>query len=247
VLQDGHRNVTNRRYRSNEMARILVIDDDPDTRAVLDRSLGQEGHERIWCSTGAEGVEAARRDRPDLILLEQVLPDRTGADICRALAKSAATRDVPFVFVTGKTAEADRIRGFELGAADYVTKPFSPRELSLRVRAVLRRSEAVARGSAEEFGILRIDPGAFRAWVDDDELDLTLLEFKLLLALYENRDRVQTRAELLERAWGVGVSITTRTVDTHVKRLRDKLGNAGDYVQTVRGIGYRFAAAPPRS
>jgi two-component system phosphate regulon response regulator PhoB len=228
------------------MARILVIDDDPDTRTALDRSLALDGHDRSYCTSGNEGVDAARRERPDLILLEQSLPDRTGAEVCRALAKSAATRDVPFVFVTSRAAEADRIRGFELGAADYVTKPFSPREVALRVRAVLRRSEAVARGHAQEFGALRIDPGAFRAWVDDGELDLTLLEFKLLLALYENRDRVQTRAELLERAWGVGVSITTRTVDTHVKRLRDKLGAAGAYVQTVRGIGYRFAAAPPR-
>jgi two-component system phosphate regulon response regulator PhoB len=233
-------------YRYPFMARILVIDGDPDLRTVLDRTLSQEGHERLWCATGADGIEVARHDRPDLVLLEQVLPDRSGAEVCRALQKSAATRDIPFVFVSARSAEADRIRGFELGAADYVVKPFSPRELSLRVRAVLRRSEAMARGTALEFGHLRIDPAAFRAWVDNGELDLTLLEFKLLLALYENRDRVQTRAELLERAWGVGVSITTRTVDTHVKRLRDKLGNAGEYVQTVRGIGYRFAAVPLR-
>jgi two-component system phosphate regulon response regulator PhoB len=228
------------------MARILVIDGDPETRTALDRTLAQDGHERVYCSTGAEGIDAARQKRPDLVLLEVVLPDRSGADVCRALAKSALTRDVPFVFITGRSAEADRVRGFELGAADYVVKPFSARELSLRVRAVLRRSEAMARGNLLEFGALRIDPAAFRAWVDSVELDLTLLEFKLLLALYENRDRVQTRAELLERAWGVGVSITTRTVDTHVKRLRDKLGAAGEYVQTVRGIGYRFASAPPR-
>jgi two-component system, OmpR family, phosphate regulon response regulator PhoB len=229
------------------MARILVIDADPDLRPALDRSLAQDGHERVWCTTGAEGIEAARREQPDLVLLEQTLPDRTGADVCRTLQKSANTRDIPFVFVSARSAETDRIRGFELGAADYVVKPFSVRELSLRVRAVLRRSEAMAKGTSLEFGSLRIDPGAFRAWVDADELDLTLLEFKLLLTLYENRDRVQTRAELLERAWGMGVSITTRTVDTHVKRLRDKLGSAGEYVQTVRGIGYRFAGAPPPS
>lgn len=225
------------------MARILVIDSDAAVRASLDRVLAEDGHDRIWCSTGAEGIEAAHRKRPDLVLLELSLPDRTGTEVCRALGKSAATRDIPFVFVTGRSAEGDRVKGFELGAADYVVKPFSPRELSLRVRAVLRRSEAVARGTLLEFGSLRIDPAAFRAWVGNEELDLTLLEFKLLLALYENRERVQTRAELLERAWGVGVSITTRTVDTHVKRLRDKLGKAGEYVQTVRGIGYRFASA----
>jgi two-component system phosphate regulon response regulator PhoB len=228
------------------MGRILVIDDDADLRAVVDRSLAQEGHQRLWCTTGAEGVEVARRERPDLILLERTLPDRTGADVCRALGRSAVTRDIPFVFVTGKGTEVDRIRGFELGASDYVVKPFSARELSLRVRAVLRRSEAMVKNTVLELGRLRIDPTAFRAWVDEDELDLTLLEFKLLLALYEHRDRVQTRVELLARAWGVGVSITTRTVDTHIKRLRDKLGDAGDYVQTVRGIGYRFASEPPR-
>ena len=228
------------------MARILVVDADPDLRRVLDRSLAEDGHARLWSATGAEGIEVARRERPDLLLLELVLPDRSGADVCRALGRSASTRDIPFVFVTARGAEADRIRGFELGAADYVVKPFSPRELSLRVRAVLRRSEAIVRGTSLELGSVRIDPEAFRAWVDDVEVELTLLEFKLLLALYENRDRVQTRAELLERAWGVGVSITTRTVDTHVKRLRDKLGSAGDYVQTVRGIGYRFAAVPQR-
>ena len=222
------------------MGRILVIDDDPSFRALFDRALTQEGHERLWCTTGAEGLEAARRERPDLILLERTLSDRTGADVCRALGRSAVTRDIPFVFVTWKGTELDRIRGFELGASDYVVKPFSARELSLRVRAVLRRSEAMVKNTVLELGRLRIDPTAFRAWVDEGELDLTLLEFKLLLALYEHRDRVQTRAELLARAWGVGVSITTRTVDTHVKRLRDKLGRAGAYVQTVRGIGYRF-------
>ncbi len=229
------------------MARILVIDGDPSTRAALDRILTQEGHHLAWCPSGSEGLEAARRERPDLVLLEQVLPDRTGVEVFRALKKGASTREVPVIFVTTKTTETDRVRGFELGAADYVPKPFSARELALRVRAVLRRSEGLARAeSALEFGHLRIDPAAFRAWVDGQEIELTLLEFKLLLTLYENRDRVQTRADLLERAWGGGVSITTRTVDTHVKRLRDKLGRAGDYVQTVRGIGYRFAEAAPR-
>lgn len=225
------------------MARVLVIDGDPGVRAWLDRALSQEGHDRVYCSTGTEGIEAARRQRPDILLLEMGFSDRTAEEVCQTLARSASTRDIPFVFVTSRSTEADRVRGFELGAADYVVKPASARELCLRVRAVLRRSEAVVRGSVIELGSLRIDPAAFRAWVDDAELDLTLLEFKLLLALCENRDRVQTRADLLERAWGVGVSITTRTVDTHVKRLRDKLGSAGEYVQTVRGIGYRFAAA----
>lgn len=224
------------------MSRLLVIDGDPDLRSVLDRSLSEDGHERVWCTTGAEGIEVARRDRPDLVLLEQTLPDQSGADVCRALARCASTCDIPFVFVTAGSSELDRIRGFELGAADYVVKPFSPRELVLRVRAVLRRRRVKAPGTWVEFGSVRIDPGAFRAWVDGVELELTLLEFKLLFALYENRDRVQTRAELLKSVWGV--RITERTVDVHVKRLRDKLGSAREYVQTKRRIGYRFAVVP---
>jgi two-component system phosphate regulon response regulator PhoB len=223
------------------MARILVIDEDPDIRRVLDKALGLDGHEGLFAPSGAEGIELARREDPDLVLLEWSLPDRTGAEVARTLKQAPGARDVPFVFVTRKGDEADRIRGFELGAADYVVKPFSARELALRVRAVLRRSEGVTRGKSVAFGCLRIDAAAHRVWVEDREIELTLLEFKLLLALYENRDRVQTRAALLDRAWGLDVNITTRTVDTHIKRLRDKLGKAGAYVQTVRGIGYRFA------
>jgi two-component system phosphate regulon response regulator PhoB len=229
------------------MARILVIDADVTHRADLDRCLAEEGHVASWCATAAAGVHHATAQSPNLILLETDLPDAGGADVCKALAKSASTRDIPFLFVTSKGTEVDRVRGFELGAADYVVKPFSARELSLRVRAVLRRSEAMARGTSIEHGRLRIDPAAFRAWVDDTELDLTLLEFKLLLTLHDNRDRVQTRAELLDRAWGVGVTITSRTVDTHVKRLRDKLGTAGRFIQTVRGVGYRFSERQPEA
>jgi len=185
--------------------------------------------------------------RPDIILLEWALRDQSGFDLCRRFKKSHATRDIPLVMVTVRADESDRIRGFEMGAADYVVKPFSARELGLRIRAVLRRSGGIPAGRSIEFGRLRIDPAAHRAWVDGAEVDLTQLELKLLLALYEGRERVQTRADLLGRAWGLDVSISTRTVDTHIKRLRDKLRRAGDYVQTVRGIGYRFASARSRS
>lgn len=227
------------------MARILVIEDELGLQKVLDYNLQKAGHEVEICPTGADGIAAAKERPPDLILLDVMLPDIFGTDVCRALKKRGETRDVPVIFITAKGEELDRITGFELGAADYVVKPFSIRELILRVQAVLRRREGrVHQDKIIEFGCLRIDEDAHRVWASGQEVELTLLEFKLLLALYENRDRVQTRGALLDGVWGVDVSITTRTVDTHVKRLRDKLRRAGDYIQTVRGIGYRFADAP---
>jgi two-component system phosphate regulon response regulator PhoB len=228
------------------MARILVIDDDPSVQRLLDRALAQDGHERLFASSGAEGVAMARRDRPDIILLEWTLPDGPGSEVGQSLKQWAQTRAIPFVFITDEGSEPDRIRGFELGAADYLVKPFSVRELALRVRAVLRRRGLTAAGKTVEFGCLRFDSAAHRTWVDGREVSLTLLEFKLLVALFEARPRVLTRADLIDRAWGIGVNILARTVDAHIQRLRDKLGRAGDYVETVRGIGYRFSEAPGR-
>lgn len=227
------------------MAQILVIEDEQGLQKVLDYNLRQAGHEVIFSLSGAEGLSMARERRPDLVLLDWMLPDVSGADVCRALKKTSVTREIPVIFVTAKGDEVDRIIGFELGAVDYIVKPFSVRELVLRVQAVLRRKDgAQQQGKGIDFGGLRIDEAAHRVWVDGQEVELTLLEFKLLLALYEHRDRVQSRGALLDGVWGADVSITTRTVDTHVKRLRDKLRRAGDYIQTVRGIGYRFADAP---
>jgi two-component system phosphate regulon response regulator PhoB len=226
------------------MPRILVIEDEPGLQQVLDYNLRREGHEVLLASSGAEGLRSARELRPDLVLLDWMLPDRSGAEVCRQLKGAPATSRIPVVFVTARGDEVDRIVGFEVGAADYIVKPFSIRELVLRVQAVLRRTDSVAPARTVAFGCLSIDEDAHRVWVDDQEIELTLLEWKLLLALYENRDRVQTRGVLLDSVWGMDVSITTRTVDTHVKRLRDKLQRAGEYVETVRGIGYRFAGAP---
>lgn len=230
------------------MARILVIEDEQGLQKVLDYNLRQAGHEVTVSGSGAEGLSMARETRPDLVLLDWMLPDVAGNDVCRALKRGPGTREIPVIFMTAKGDEVDRIIGFELGASDYVVKPFSVRELVLRVQAVLRRrqgAQAQAQaGKGIEFGSLRIDEAAHRVWVHAVEVELTLLEFKLLLALYVNRDRVQTRVALLDGVWGADVSITTRTVDTHVKRLRDKLREAGEYIQTVRGIGYRFADAP---
>jgi two-component system, OmpR family, phosphate regulon response regulator PhoB len=227
------------------MARILVIEDEPALLKVLDYNFRQAGHEVLLAPKGEEGLRLARERKPDCILLDLMLPDVQGTEVCRSLQMSAETRDVPIIIVTARGDEVDRIVGFELGAVDYVVKPFSVRELLLRVQAILRRAKAtVGERNLIEFGHLRIDEEAHRVWVDGKEVELTLLEFKLLVTLYENRERVQTRGALLDGVWGVDVNITTRTVDTHVKRLRDKLGSAGEYVQTVRGIGYRFADSP---
>jgi two-component system, OmpR family, phosphate regulon response regulator PhoB len=230
------------------MGRILVIEDEPALLKVLDYNLKQAGHEVMLAPRGADGIRLAREHHPDVILLDIMLPDVQGTEVCRSLAMSADTRDVPIVIVSARGDEVDRVVGFELGAVDYVVKPFSVRELVLRVGAILRRMKArTGERRVTEFGVLRIDEEAHRIWVEGKEVELTLLEFKLLVALYENKERVQTRASLLDGVWGMDVGITTRTVDTHVKRLRDKLGAAGDYVQTVRGLGYRFADSPDAS
>jgi len=226
------------------MPRILVIEDEPGLQQVLDYNLRREGHEVLLAQTGGDGLRVAREARPDLVLLDWMLPDRSGTEVCRLLKGATATSRIPVIFVTARGDEVDRIVGFEVGAADYIVKPFSIRELVLRVQAVLRRTDSVTPARTVAFGCLSIDEDAHRIWVDEQEIELTLLEWKLLLALYENRDRVQTRGVLLDRVWGMDVSITTRTVDTHVKRLRDKLQRAGEYVETVRGIGYRFAGDP---
>jgi two-component system, OmpR family, phosphate regulon response regulator PhoB len=227
------------------MATILVIEDEPALLKVLDYNFKQAGHDVLLAPRGSDGLRLAREHRPDVVLLDQMLPDVQGTEVCRSLQQDPVTRNVPIVFVTARGDEVDRIVAFELGAVDYVVKPFSVRELMLRVQAILRRSRPTESSQRIiEFGVLRLDEDAHRVWVEGQEIGLTLLEFKLLVTLYENRTRVQTRGALLETVWGLDVGITTRTVDAHVKRLRDKLGAAGSYVQTVRGLGYRFAHSP---
>ncbi len=228
------------------MAAILVIEDEADIQAVLDYNLKEAGHDVLTATHGKDGLRLAREQHPDLVLLDLMLPDVPGTEVCRALKEDPATRSTPVVMLTARDAEIDRVVGFELGADDYVTKPFSVRELLLRIRAILRRSESSpAPGASIEFGCLRIDREAHRVWVQSDEMELTALEFKLLVTLYERRNRVQSRSALLDSVWGMDTRISTRTVDAHVKRLREKLGAAREYVETVRGVGYRFADAPP--
>jgi two-component system phosphate regulon response regulator PhoB len=225
------------------MACILVVEDEADIRQVLLYNLGQAGHEAVPAERGADALALVRERRPDLVLLDLMLPDISGLEICRQLKSDAVLRSIPVLMVTARSEEIDRVVGFELGADDYIVKPFSVRELILRVQAVLRRAQAPAADSeAAElvFGRLRVDRLAHRAWVDGDEVTLTPLEMKLLWTLWERRGRVQSRGTLLDDVWEASPENNTRTVDTHVKRLREKLGAAGGYVETVRGIGYRF-------
>jgi len=229
------------------MAKILIVEDEPDLQQVLEYNLKQAGHEVLATKLGQEGIRLAREQRPDIVLLDLMLPDSSGIEVCRALKEGANTKAIPVLMVTARGEEIDRVVGFEIGADDYVTKPFSVRELLLRVQAVLRRGKPDPEGGTEQtvdFGRLRIDRGAHRAWVDAQEIELTALEFKLLVTLYDRRNRVQTRSALLDDVWGIQADITTRTVDTHVKRLREKLEGARDYVETVRGVGYRFVGSP---
>jgi two-component system phosphate regulon response regulator PhoB len=228
------------------MAKVLVIEDEHDLQQVLAYNLKQAGHEPLAAERGQDGLRLAREQHPDLVLLDIMLPDVPGTEVCKSLKEDAATRRIPVVMLTAKGEEIDRVVGFELGADDYIVKPFSVRELLLRIQAILRRGKSEEPGTEAliEFGCLRIDREAHRVWVDAQEIELTALEFRLLVTLYDRRNRVQTRSSLLDDVWGIQADITTRTVDTHVKRLREKLENARDYVETVRGVGYRFKGSP---
>jgi two-component system phosphate regulon response regulator PhoB len=228
------------------MARILVVEDEKDLQEVLSYNLRQAGHEATIAGTGQEGLARVAADAPDLVLLDLMLPDMSGTDVCRALKGDASTRHIPVVMLTAKGEEIDRVVGFELGADDYVVKPYSMRELTLRLQAILRRRNTPTNGvGAMTFGRLRIDREGHRVWVDGGEVALTALELRLLCTLYDRRGRVQSRAVLLDEVWRMSSDVNTRTVDTHVKRLREKLGDAGVYLETVRGVGYRFTGGTP--
>jgi two-component system, OmpR family, phosphate regulon response regulator PhoB len=225
------------------MARILVIDDEPDLVDLVGHHLRANGHEIQSAGTGQLGIERAR-ELPDLIILDLMLPDMDGTEVLRTLKGEERTRPIPVIFLSARTDEVDRVVGFELGAEDYVAKPFSPRELMLRVRALLRRH-----GDADDLGPLRmggllLEPAAHRVLVGDEPVTLTATEFRLLLYLMRRAGRVLERDHLLDAVWGQEVYVTPRTVDTHIQRLRQKLGPAGRHIETVRGVGYRFAESP---
>ncbi len=225
---------------------ILIVEDEQDLIETLEFSLQREGYTTRCARTGEEALKALESGtQPDLVLLDLMLPGVSGTEVCRQLRAQNKTRAVPVIMLTAKAEEIDRVVGFEVGADDYVVKPFSMRELLLRVRAILRRAHATEEPSEQlHFGTLRMDIAAHRCWVDEQEVKLTALEFKLLNTLMKRRGRVQTREVLLTDVWGLSTEVTTRTVDTHVKRLRQKIGSAGHYIETLRGVGYRMSSEP---
>ena len=222
--------------------RILVVDDEPDITALVAYHLAKAGFRVSTAANGPDALKAAREERPDIVILDLMLPGISGYDVLTEMRKREETREVGVILLTARREETDRIRGLSLGADDYLTKPFSPQELSLRVSGLLRRfgSPAVSAGSTLTAGPVTIDRSAHRATIGGEELNLTATEYKLLLTLVERRGRVQTRPQLLETVWEAQPDIQTRTVDMHVQRLRTKMGDVGRLIETVRGFGYRF-------
>ena len=226
---------------------ILVIEDEPDIRRNLEYNLGREGFNASSVGTLDEAYKKIKSKKFDLILLDLMLPDGSGLDLCKKIKSNSETEATPVVILTAKDDEVDKVVGFELGADDYVTKPFSVRELILRVKAILKRSDTKTKEVVEverQFGDLKIDVDSHEVHVDSQLIELTALEFRLLKELVDKRGRVQSRDQLLSEVWGYNAEVTTRTVDTHIKRLREKLGSMGKYVQTIRGVGYKFSRTP---
>ena len=225
---------------------IMVVDDEPDIVALVTYQLAKEGYRVSTASSGTEALLVARHDCPRLIVLDLMLPGLSGLEVLEQLRRDEETKDIAVLMLTARKEEADRIRGLSAGADDYLTKPFSPQELVLRVGAILRRvgATAVTGNDTLSAGPIRIDRAAHRVSVDGQEVELTPTEYKLLLTLAERRGRVQARGHLLETVWEAAPDIQTRTVDMHVQRLRAKLGPAGEMIETVRGFGYRLGGAP---
>jgi two-component system phosphate regulon response regulator PhoB len=220
---------------------ILIIEDEKDVVDLLTLNLRKAGGFAIsTASDGASGLAKARTEKPDFIILDLMLPKMPGLEVCKLLKSDAATRPIPILMLTARAEEIDRIVGLEFGADDYVTKPFSPREVILRIKAILRRGTVEETDHRLSAGPITIDPSRHEVLVNGKRVDLTSLEFKLLRTLMQRRGRVQQRDRLLNEVWGYESMIDTRTVDTHVRRLREKLGKAGDVVETVRGFGYRL-------
>ena len=222
--------------------KILVADDEPDVLHLVAINLKNAGFNVIKAGDGLSALTKARETHPALIVLDLMLPEMSGLEVCRVLKKEPMTAQIPIIMLTAKSEEVDRIVGLELGADDYLTKPFSPRELVLRVKSVLRRASGAAEaGDHLALGEIRIDRARYEVTVAGRAVDFTATEFKLLTVLIERRGRVQSRDTLLNDVWGYESAIDTRTVDTHVRRLREKLGKAADCIETVRGFGYRIA------
>jgi two-component system phosphate regulon response regulator PhoB len=221
--------------------KVLVVDDEPEAVELVEFNLKQAGFDVVTAADGAEALQKARTLIPGLIVLDLMLPEVDGLEVCKMLRRDSATAVIPIVMVTAKAAEIDRILGLELGADDYITKPFSPRELVLRVKKILQRGQIPAEPAETlKFGDLVLDTPRHRVSWQGKSIDLTATEFKLLTILAQRRGRVQSREQLLRDVWEYNSLIDTRTVDTHMRRLREKLGGASKYLDTVRGVGYRF-------
>jgi two-component system phosphate regulon response regulator PhoB len=231
-------------FQSGVRPRILVVDDEPEAVELVEFNLTQAGYSVITAGDGAEALNKARSAQPSLIVLDLMLPEVDGLEVCKMLRRDPATAAIPIVMLTAKAAEIDRVLGLELGADDYITKPFSPRELVLRVKRLLQRDRTP--GEKQDrlaFGDLALDvPRHLVTW-RGKPVDLTATEFKLLTVLAQRRGRVQSRDQLLRDVWEYNSLVDTRTVDTHMRRLREKLGPAAKYLDTVRGVGYRFVEA----
>jgi two-component system phosphate regulon response regulator PhoB len=235
-----------REMTDGDPTRILVVEDEDDIRNLIVFNLRKAGFEVLAAADGATGLALAQRERPAVVLLDLMFPDIQGTEVCARLRANPLTADLTIIMVTARGEEEDRVGGFEVGADDYVTKPFSVRELVLRVKAAARRLQPTpaVEGTMLIVGLVRVDAGTHRAWVGPAELELTATEFRLLQYLALHPGKLCERGELLHEVWELPPTLNTRTVDTHVKRLRQKLGAAADYVETVRGAGYRFREDP---
>jgi two-component system phosphate regulon response regulator PhoB len=220
---------------------IFVLDDEPDLLELVRFTLGEFGYEVECATAGIPALEMIRRIQPNLVILDLMLPDISGIEVCRRLRSDPERAATPVIMLTAKTQEIDRVVGFEVGADDYVTKPFSPRELALRVRAVLRRRRVAPEEPPVEAGNVRLERATHRCFAEGREVLLTAKEFQVLEALMRRPGFVLTRDRLLSEVWGSDMKVTVRTVDTHIKRLREKLGGASAMIQTVHGMGYRLS------
>ena len=222
--------------------KIYIVEDEPDIRETLKYNFSNEGFKVFTAPDGEKALSNIKKVLPDVLILDLMLPGISGLDVCKSIRADDDIRDMSIIMLTAKGEEIDRVIGFELGADDYVTKPFSVRELILRVKVLLKKQrESLVENKLVTFGPIRIDLDAHELKINDKEIVLTALEFKLLQHLVKRKGRVQTREQLLGDVWGYSAEVTTRTVDTHIKRLREKLGNTSDYIQTIRGVGYRFS------
>ncbi len=222
--------------------KILIADDEPDVLQLVSMNLKNAGFNVLKAEDGMSALTQARETLPALIVLDLMLPEMSGLEVCKVLKKENATAHIPIIMLTAKAEEVDRIVGLELGADDYLTKPFSPRELVLRVKSVMRRANGANESSDHlALGEIKIDRARYEISIAGKPVDFTATEFKLLTLLIERRGRVQSRDTLLNDVWGYESVIDTRTVDTHIRRLREKLGKSADCIETIRGFGYRIA------